>query len=133
MPLNITLLSCGGAVGRYGRLRMQSYGFVMMFVLFLICAVGYNTLTASQTGLKAFQFLYFFSSFWNQFGPNCTTWLVAGEGRMMVHWELLSLLNHNKELLDEARRAQIDRYFGISTAVFCSAGSVAECTASSPT
>ena len=25
------------------------------------------------------QFLYFFSSFWNQFGPNCTTWLVAGE------------------------------------------------------
>ena len=25
------------------------------------------------------QFLYFFSSFWNQFGPNCTTWLVAAE------------------------------------------------------
>ena len=26
-----------------------------------------------------FQFIYFFSSFWGQFGPNCTTFLLAGE------------------------------------------------------
>jgi hypothetical protein len=57
---------------------MQSVGFIMMFVLFLICGVAFRTLTASAAGLRAFQFLYFFSSFWNQFGPNCTTWLVAG-------------------------------------------------------
>jgi hypothetical protein len=57
---------------------MQNVGFIMMFVLFLICGVAFPTLTASATGLRAFQFLYFFSSFWNQFGPNCTTWLVAG-------------------------------------------------------
>jgi hypothetical protein len=57
---------------------MQSVGFIMMFVLFLICGVAFNTLTATASGLRAFQFLYFFSSFWNQFGPNCTTWLVAG-------------------------------------------------------
>ncbi len=25
------------------------------------------------------QFLYFFSSFWGQFGPNCITFLLAGE------------------------------------------------------
>eukprot|EP00877_Chromochloris_zofingiensis_P002903 jgi/Chrzof1/12613/Cz07g01060.t1 len=63
----------------YGRRFMQTFGFFMMFVLFLICAVAFNVLTASQEGLHAFQFLYFFSSFWNQFGPNATTWLVAAE------------------------------------------------------
>ncbi|WIA41970.1 hypothetical protein OEZ86_009273 [Tetradesmus obliquus] len=63
----------------YGRCRMQNVGFLMMFVLFLICGVAFPTLTASEAGLRAFQFLYFFSSFWNQFGPNCTTWLVAAE------------------------------------------------------
>ena len=26
-----------------------------------------------------FQGLYYLSSYFNQFGPNCTTWLVAGE------------------------------------------------------
>lgn len=64
---------------RYGRQRMQTIGFMMMFVLFLICGVAYPTLTASAVGLHAFQALYFLSSFFNQFGPNCTTWLVAAE------------------------------------------------------
>lgn len=36
-------------------------------------------MTGSVTGTKVFQFIYFFSSFWNQFGPNCTTFLVAAE------------------------------------------------------
>ena len=112
----------------YGRRIMQGVGFVMMFILFGICAVAYPTLTASAAGYRGFQvcvffifvyflcvfvaagvfvcvcgwsllthnpyphtthnttnkpkqtkFLYFFSSYWNQFGPNCTTWLVAAE------------------------------------------------------
>lgn len=58
----------------YGRCRMQSNGFIAMFVLFLVCGVAYSTLTSSETGLRAFQALYFLSSFFNQFGPNCTTW-----------------------------------------------------------
>jgi len=46
--------------------------------VFVACgAVGH--LDWSVTGTKVFQFIYFFSSFWNQFGPNCTTFLVAGE------------------------------------------------------
>lgn len=63
----------------YGRRFMQTFGFFMMFVLFLICGAAFKVLTASASGLHGFQFLYFFSSFWNQFGPNATTWLVAGE------------------------------------------------------
>ena len=38
----------------------------------------YDTLI-TPSYIHVFQFLYFFSSFWNQMGPNCTTWLVAGE------------------------------------------------------
>jgi MFS family permease len=63
----------------YGRRRMQEYGFLAMFVLFLICGAAYPTLLASQSGLYAFQALYFLSSFFNQFGPNCVTWLAAAE------------------------------------------------------
>jgi hypothetical protein len=58
---------------------MQEIGFLMMFVLFLICGAAYPVLLASQQGLYAFQALYFMSSFFNQFGPNCVTWLAAAE------------------------------------------------------
>lgn len=63
----------------YGRVRCQYIGFLWMFVLYIICAIAYPHLLASTAGLHGFQFLYFFSSFWNQFGPNCTTWLLASE------------------------------------------------------
>lgn len=63
----------------WGRMRMQAFGFFMMFILFLACGAGYGPLTASVTGYHAFQALYFLSSFFNQFGPNCTTWLCAAE------------------------------------------------------
>jgi len=61
----------------YGRKRMMIVGFSMMFILFLACGAAYETLVSDY--IRLFQFLYFFSSFWNQFGPNCVTWLVAGE------------------------------------------------------
>ncbi|EFJ43350.1 proton/phosphate symporter [Volvox carteri f. nagariensis] len=60
-----------------GRMRMQMLGFTWMFVLFLICAVHYNKLLANY--IHAFQFMYYFSSFWGQFGPNATTWLLPAE------------------------------------------------------
>jgi len=63
----------------YGRRRMQMVGFVMLFLLFLICGAAHPLLLASPSGLRAFQALYFLSSFFNQFGPNCVTWLVAAE------------------------------------------------------
>ena len=50
----------------------------MQFVLFLICAVHYDALSTPKW-IHAFQFLYYFSSFWGQFGPNATTWLLPAE------------------------------------------------------
>ena len=40
----------------------------------------YAALTATDggSGPMVFQGLYYLTSYFNQFGPNCTTWLVAG-------------------------------------------------------
>ena len=63
---------------RVGRLRLQLLGFAADAILFYIAAAVYPSLT-SKKGLPTFQFIYFFSSFWGQFGPNCTTFLLAGK------------------------------------------------------
>lgn len=85
-----SLVSIGvGLVGYYlaailidhklvGRARMQNIGFLAQFILYLLPAILYNTLT-KPAHIHAFQAIYFLSSFFQQFGPNCTTFLVAAE------------------------------------------------------
>jgi MFS family permease len=63
----------------YGRRRMQMVGFIMSFILFIIAAAAFPILDKKGPGGHAFEFIYFFSSFWIQFGPNSTTFLVAAE------------------------------------------------------
>ena len=63
----------------YGWKRMQAVGFLMNFVLFIIAAAIFPKLDTMGAGAHGFEFIYFFSSFWIQFGPNSTTFLVAGE------------------------------------------------------
>jgi Sugar (and other) transporter len=58
---------------------MQAIGFLAIFILFIICAALFDTLEKPGTPVKIFQFMYFFSSFWSQFGPNSTTFLLAAE------------------------------------------------------
>lgn len=53
-------------------------GFLMDFVLFVVPAFHYKYYT-SASGIHAFQAMYFLSSFFNQFGPNSVTFLVAAE------------------------------------------------------
>ncbi|EGS23666.1 uncharacterized protein CTHT_0003630 [Thermochaetoides thermophila DSM 1495] len=62
----------------YGRKMMQQVGFLMCFIMFIVPAFNYEYYT-SPKGIKAFQAMYFLSSFFNQFGPNSVTFLVAGE------------------------------------------------------
>ncbi|KAN0063761.1 hypothetical protein ACQY0O_003811 [Thecaphora frezii] len=64
---------------QYGRKWMQANGFVADFILFIIAAAMYNALTEPGSGIRGFQAIYFLSSFWNQFGPNATTFLLAAE------------------------------------------------------
>ncbi|MCJ1452441.1 hypothetical protein MMC28_002784 [Mycoblastus sanguinarius] len=62
----------------YGRKKMQMLGFLMDFILFVVPAFHLNYYE-SKAHVKAFQAMYFLSSFFNQFGPNAVTFLVAAE------------------------------------------------------
>jgi hypothetical protein len=62
----------------YGRKWMQIVGFLMDFVLFIVPAFHYKYYTSPEH-IHAFQAMYFLSSFFNQFGPNAVTFLVAAE------------------------------------------------------
>ena len=57
---------------------MQIVGFMMDFIFFVVPAFHYKYYT-SPAGIHAFQAMYFLSSFFNQFGPNAVTFLVAAE------------------------------------------------------
>lgn len=57
---------------------MQIIGFLFCFILFVVPAFNYDYYT-SPAGVTAFQTMYFLSSFFNQFGPNAVTFLVAAE------------------------------------------------------
>lgn len=62
----------------YGRKMMQQVGFLMCFVMFVVPAFHYKYYISAEH-VHAFQAMYFISSFFNQFGPNSVTFLVAGE------------------------------------------------------
>lgn len=62
----------------YGRKWMQIVGFAGCFICFVIPAFNYNYY-AKGPGVHKFQTMYFLSSFFNQFGPNSVTFLVAAE------------------------------------------------------
>ena len=57
---------------------MQAVGFMMDFIFFVVPAFRYKYYT-SPAHVHAFQAMYFLSSFFNQFGPNSVTFLVAAE------------------------------------------------------
>ena len=61
-----------------GRLRLQILGFFMVTIVFFICGGAYQDLIKEEN-IHTFQFLYYLSSFFGQFGPNCTTFLLASE------------------------------------------------------
>lgn len=62
----------------YGRKWMQIIGFLACFLCFTIPAFDYSYYS-SEAGIHKFQAMYFLSSFFNQFGPNAVTFLVAAE------------------------------------------------------
>ncbi|KAH8732695.1 major facilitator superfamily domain-containing protein [Phaeosphaeriaceae sp. PMI808] len=62
----------------YGRKWMMIVGFLADFILFVIPAFAYDFFTRKEN-IHAFQAMYFLSSFFNQFGPNSVTFLVAAE------------------------------------------------------
>ncbi|ETN37023.1 uncharacterized protein HMPREF1541_08011 [Cyphellophora europaea CBS 101466] len=62
----------------YGRKHMQTIGFLMCFILFVVPGFNFKYYT-EPAHIHSFQAMYFLSSFFNQFGPNSVTFLVAAE------------------------------------------------------
>ena len=57
---------------------MQQIGFFACFILFVIPAFNFQYYI-SDAGIHTLMAMYFLSSFFNQFGPNAVTFLVAAE------------------------------------------------------
>lgn len=64
---------------QYGRKWMQANGLLAIGIIFALCYGLYPQLTASKAGAHGFMALYFLSSFFTQFGPNTTSFLLAAE------------------------------------------------------
>ncbi|KAH9989471.1 hypothetical protein BJV77DRAFT_963930 [Russula vinacea] len=83
------ILSVGGLIPGYwasfllidswGRKPIQLMGFIVLTVLFVIMGFGYDALTKTHTDSKYFVFLYCLANFFQNFGPNVTTFVIPGE------------------------------------------------------
>ena len=66
-------------IDSWGRKPIQLMGFTMLTILFCCMGFGYKKLIASNSASKAFVFLYCLANFFQNFGPNTTTFIVPGE------------------------------------------------------
>ncbi|KAH8100144.1 phosphate transporter [Cristinia sonorae] len=66
-------------VDSWGRKPIQMMGFVALTILFCVLGFGYDKLTATPAAIKGFTFLYCLTNFFQNFGPNTTTFIVPGE------------------------------------------------------
>jgi len=66
-------------IDKVGRKPIQLMGFIILTVLFVIMGFGYDKLTATHSATKAFVFLYCLANFFQNFGPNTTTFVIPGE------------------------------------------------------
>ncbi|KAG5635967.1 hypothetical protein H0H81_009536 [Sphagnurus paluster] len=83
------ILSAGGLIpgyyfsflfiDRWGRKPIQLMGFILLTIIFVIMGFGYNVLTDSPAAKKGFVVLYCFANFFQNFGPNTTTFVIPGE------------------------------------------------------
>ncbi|KAG6917700.1 hypothetical protein DXG01_001471 [Tephrocybe rancida] len=83
------ILSAGGLIpgyyfsfmfiDRWGRKPIQLMGFIILTILFIIMGFGYDKLTHTPVAAKGFVVLYCLANFFQNFGPNTTTFVIPGE------------------------------------------------------
>ncbi|KAJ7659925.1 inorganic phosphate transporter [Mycena rosella] len=66
-------------IDSWGRKPIQLMGFTVLTILFVIMGFAYTPLTSSPGGKNAFVFLYCLTNFFQNFGPNTTTFVIPGE------------------------------------------------------
>ncbi|CAE6489842.1 unnamed protein product [Rhizoctonia solani] len=67
------------AIDSWGRKPIQMMGFTALTIIFLIMGAAWKALHSSTAGGKALVFLYCVANFFQNFGPNTTTFIVPGE------------------------------------------------------
>ncbi|RSH95807.1 Inorganic phosphate transporter pho84 [Saitozyma podzolica] len=83
------ILAIGGLIPGYyfsfalvdfwGRKPIQLMGFILLTIIFCCMGFGYHAMLATNSGKKAFWFLYCIANFFQNFGPNTTTFIIPGE------------------------------------------------------
>ncbi|KAG8984991.1 Inorganic phosphate transporter pho84 [Tulasnella sp. JGI-2019a] len=63
----------------WGRKPIQFMGFSVLTAIFLCMGFGYDAMSESRAGAAALFFLYCLSNFFQNFGPNSTTFIIPGE------------------------------------------------------
>ncbi|KAH9838318.1 phosphate transporter [Rhodofomes roseus] len=66
-------------IDRWGRKPIQLMGFCALTVLLVVMGFAYHKLTSTTRGTAVFVFLYCLANFFQNFGPNTTTFIVPGE------------------------------------------------------
>ncbi|KAL0574109.1 hypothetical protein V5O48_007842 [Marasmius crinis-equi] len=66
-------------IDSWGRKPIQLMGFIMLTIIFVIMGFGFDALNATKSAQGAFVFLYCLANFFQNFGPNTTTFVVPGE------------------------------------------------------
>ncbi|KAG9040863.1 Inorganic phosphate transporter pho84 [Tulasnella sp. UAMH 9824] len=64
-------------IDSWGRKPIQLMGFILLTIIFIIMGFGYSTILTHSKG--AFVFLYCLANFFQNFGPNTTTFIIPGE------------------------------------------------------
>ncbi|KDQ19246.1 hypothetical protein BOTBODRAFT_27830 [Botryobasidium botryosum FD-172 SS1] len=64
-------------IDSWGRKPIQLMGFIMLTIIFVIMGFGYDAILGKSKG--AFVFLYCLANFFQNFGPNTTTFVIPGE------------------------------------------------------
>ncbi|RPD61045.1 phosphate transporter, partial [Lentinus tigrinus ALCF2SS1-7] len=66
-------------VDKWGRKPIQLMGFIVLTILFIIMGSAFDKMRETPAGTKAFVFLYCLANFFQNFGPNTSTFIIPGE------------------------------------------------------
>lgn len=66
-------------IDKWGRKPIQLLGFAMLTIILTIMGFCYEYLTATTSATKVFVVLYCLANFFQNFGPNTTTFIIPGE------------------------------------------------------
>jgi len=66
-------------IDSWGRKPIQLMGFILLTILFICMGFAYHKLIHTKSATKAFVFLYCLTNFFQNFGPNTTTFVIPGE------------------------------------------------------